>query len=741
MQKKPSAWPAPAPVESLPDVVLIVDRGDWPPAAGGNATGTASVLDWDVKRDLTGGALPGQARGASGFSVASATATIPQPVGAPLTPWATTARRITPGGQASLAATYGPSQGLRLGRFLVDSISGSDQEGSLAVDLVESQRDMDGLFTYAWAYDGAPTEAAGVLAYIARAAGYRTSPTPFGGLPVVSSYLVWEAPLTGSLDSYPPVMPRTLTQGVVWDSRKGRCVLGAGSRVAWSRTPGDPTAAVWPYVAISSFGPGVQVSMGSGLKLLLTSTGFTITGLDGNPSYIWRETWSSPAADGERIVILTNVDATTASIRDSVTQETFTATGNFDLFAGGIDITVQAGGACGGISAWSVNPVAWAEPSALIEHTGSLLAGVFDVQNKGAREVFQDIARATMGAGWQSETGTLIYRNRASLRSGAPVERVEAETSLVDVPWVIRREEVADRIEVAYTPASVVQDPTHKLTLWEATEPIYVAAGRTATVYADITGTTDRISAFSIYTATSSDPANLGYSRWLASTSRGGGGARPSDDAIRIETTIINPSRVRLRITNTTGGALWLVDGNGNPAVVLRTSLQVQPGEQESVSWGAAEDRAVQPYSFEGGQWVQDRAAALEMLDWLISQMVAPLPTIPAVQVKPDLARQLGDVIVLTEAKQDTLPGDPEHIPLKTKALITGISLSGDAGGYDQSLSLALLGVTFGDFDRWGTNLYPGAKTFAAFDAWLVSQGILTGAQLDAYFERALVDA
>lgn len=789
MQKKPAGWPVSAPVETVPDVQVSMDGGVWPPAAGTSPAGTASVLDWDVKRDLTGGALPGQALSGSGFSVATGTVNIPQPAGAPLTPWASAGRRVAPGGLAWLTASHSTVSSLRLGRFIVDSINGAALDDAVSLDLVESQRRMDGLFTYDWAYNAARPviDASAALRAAARAGGYRTEADEASQYGLFNEVGNIRVPFLGSIDPISGHVVST-TSGLVSRTSGGRAGF-AGGGVSLV----GPGAVAYPYYyrfgltidGLKEVSITFPTTRSSTVRCELSATGFKLY-TDATPSrkpdeklvatapwpdggftpgvptrvYLWM-TFSQNDATGTELKAVPSIYKNGSLING---DDVFATNPTMDGYPvrGGIEdpnpevITIGGPGQgwftdfvlTGDLSI--TDPSAMTDalgaaptltPNAFIEHASSPLSGVFDVKNKKARDVFQDIARATMGAGWQSETGDLIYRSRESLRTGAAVERVEAETSLVDVPWTIRQDEVADRIEVTYTPAAVVRDSTHKLTLWEATEPIQIGSNRSVTIYADITGTTDRISPFSIMNASKTDPANLAYSRWLAAPTPSGGGARPADEAIRIETKIVSPSKVRLNITNTTNGTLWLVDGDGNPTLILRSSLQVQPGEQQSVEWGAAEDRAIQPFTFDAGQWVQDRATALELLDWLNSQMAKPLPSIPSVSVKPDLARQLGDVIVLTEAKQDTLPGDPEHIPLKTKALITGISLSGDAGGYDQALSLALLGVTFGDFDRWGTNLYPGAKTFAAFDAWLVSQGILTAAQLDAYFERALVDA
>jgi hypothetical protein len=358
-----------------------------------------------------------------------------------------------------------------------------------------------------------------------------------------------------------------------------------------------------------------------------------------------------------------------------------------------------------------------------IEPTGSPLRGVFEVAGASAWDVAQQIAAATMGAVWITEAGVFTYRNRDSLRgSGTYRETIEALDSIESLEWTVDPSEVADRVEVTYTPTETVTS-SNATTLWEATEPIKVGPDRTLTLNVDITGTTDRISTF-IPLWPSSNPDATVYpaermSRWAASLSHLGGGDKPSDTAIRVAAEIVSPSRVRLRITNTTNTELWLVDGNGNPCLILRTSLHIQPSEPITISSGTDEDTALSPLSIDAGPWVQDPEAAQGILEWVTSQTARPQAVVNQVRVKPDLGRQLGDVVRLLDGATG----------LRSKALISGVSLSGDHSGYTQNLDLALLAVVFADYDRWC--IANGISTFADFDAWCIANNIITFAQFD----------
>lgn len=541
MQVKPTSWPVECDIETLPEVFLELHGSQWPPARGDVPQGTAEVGAWSVSRQLTGSALPGQVRAASGHSIATGSASFAQPDGAPLSPWGRGSLNLGPGGKCTLYASHagpGIALGLRLGSFVVAPVSGANTSNAVQLDLDEDSVRLQRPFTLNWAYDPANVtfDAAWVLERIAADAGYTTTD---------------------------------------------------------------------------------------------------------------------------------------------------------------------------------------------IEPTGSLLAGVFGVAGKSVWAVAQEIAEATMGAVWITEAGVFTYRNRNALRGlGGYVETIEALDSLEALAWSCDPADMADRVEVAYTPAEEVRS-MNTSTLWEATEVVKVSGGQAVRLTADITGTTDRFSAFiplwepSDPTATVFPPERM--SRWAAAATRDGGGERPADNALTVTTRIVNPSQVQIIVTNNTASTLWLVDGAGNPCLILRTGFHVVPGEPVSLSSGASEEAARNPLPIDLGQWVQDPAVAQDILSWVTSQTSRVQATIQQVRVKPDMARQLGDVVRLTDG----------HTGLRAKALITGISLSGDASSYTQTLDLALLAVVFADFDRWAVE--NNVATFADLDALFVARDLTTFAQFDEW--------
>lgn len=737
MQNKPVGWPVEAEIEVLPDLYLEMHQSEWPPGRDGVPDGTASVAAWSVDRQLQGSSLPGQIRGTLGFSIASGSVTFAQPEGAPLSPWARGPRLLGPGGRCTLYATHQPPStltGLKLGAFVVAPIRGANISNTVGLDIDEDSIRLKRPFRLDWSFDGssnANLDAAWVLSEIARTAGYHAVPTDTVetvlSLPLVGG----PAPRIGSLASAPTTR---------WSSVEGHIGLGPGSTL--TAAVADSTARlvrVTLSCVVSKTGgmitfAGVTFDIQSGQVLVKDSTGLRAT----LPITDSPEAWHQLELSVRRTTSL-SLEVWMRSPGEewgTSTMVTMGATLPAYLLRDGDTVLVETTGAHNGgptgsrwIRALRVYPHDPAQafvpftPTACLEASGSLLNGVFGVAEASAWSVAQDIARATMGAVWISEDGIFTYRARAALRgAGGYGESIEALDSLESLDWTIDPGDIADRVEYTYIPTDVMRS-NEAITLWEASEPIRVAAGQKVSITADITGTTDRFSPFIPIWKPSDKDTPVYFtermSRWAASTSAEGAGERPADNSIRISVEQLSPSKVRIHLTNTTTTQLWMVDGNGSPCLILRTSLLVTPGEPVMISAGASEAVAVNPLSVDAGAWVQDEVTASSMLGWISGQTSRAQATIDQVRVKPDLGRQLGDVFRITD----------EITGLRSKAIITGVSLAGTNSGYTQLLDIALLDLIFEDFDTWCRQ--NRIDTFQQLDDWLATNNIVTFQQFD----------
>src|SRR6185312_10609927 len=121
-----------------------------------------------------------------------------------------------------------------------------------------------------------------------------------------------------------------------------------------------------------------------------------------------------------------------------------------------------------------------------------------------------------------------------------------------------------------------------------------------------------------------------------------------------------------------------------------------------ALAMGKSEDNATAPLSIDLGAWVQRYEDAQSIMEWAWSQVQEPRAMIEGVRVKPNLARQIGDIVRVTD----------ETTALSSKALVSGIHLNGSHGQYEQTLDLVLLDVTFYDLSK-----HLGTKTFAQLSA------------------------
>lgn len=725
MQQKPNGWPKSSAVEILPSFYLRMAYSQWPPAGDETPQGVAPISSWSVDRELTGSNLPGQVRGPSGFSIATGSVVFPQPQGAPLSPWARGSLQLGPGGLCSLYATHKAGEQLNLGKFFVAPISGSSTSNTVSLDLEDHSIQLRRPYSLTWRYDPllANLDAAWVVAQIAERNGFLSTPTAPSGT-------VFNAPLVGSAE----VVTGTLASvpALQWESGDGLVGMGNVSRI-WGRLDGFDQ---WTR----ELGIAAQVSGRGGMVLI---GAFTV---DIRDNYVLIrdsvgelgrfELPQKTSAIRDVMVSLARVSANKLGVRIGEPGGSWSARTDFTtldpvpLDTADIPVAVTTYGYGGGanVGRW-INGVRMWEHSgtsvpaattitAYIEHTMSTLSGVFNLQNRSSWEVLQEIAASTLGAVWVDEQGSLIYRNREGLRQREFTETIEALDSLESLEWTVDPGDVADRVEVNYTPADVFSG-ANILTIWEATSRIRVGAGLTVTLRLDIPGSTDRISGFMPLWDESEAPNR--FSRWMASTLIDGSGVRPADNALSFSWEIVGGSVIELRITNRTNQGLWLVDSSGDPYLIIRTNRHVAPGETQSISSGASESNSITPLSINAGEWVQDAAVAQEILNFARSQTARAQAVLPRVRVKPDLARQLGDIVRLTDG----------HTDLVSKAIITGIHLTGGEAGYEQRLDLGLLDPVFTDFDK--TLTAQEITTFEQLEALLISAGVSTFEEFDEW--------
>lgn len=715
MQQKPANWPAESPVELIPEMFVQFRDSTWPPASEETPQGTTPVGSWSVNRQLTGGMLPTQVRGVSGHSIASGSVQIPQRDKA-MSPWGFGQYRLGPGGRCTLYASQAggyttvPDRRIELGQFMVAPISGASMDAVVNLELDEFSMRLRKPFKLDWTYVAADRlDASWVVYQVAKAGGYLAVPNT-----VSSTRLSF--PLQGSIapDKAASIPNVNATGDLAWSEHDGQIGLGPGGTVLADASD-DPD--VW-VVTLDHNGLGSVVLRVPGCEnITFTVAAASVTATRDSVETLQVQILGAlPSTAGWRRVQF-QVDLRTFSLR---ARAEGTAYGSYDSKPWTPVRSSPPRGSVRGIGSAIVRGVQftadvdtdlWARPrTARINPTGSILTGLFDVPLTPGWDLLQEIASSTGGAVWMDETGTLIYRSRHLLRgTGSYGETIDALDKMESLAWRVDPADQADRVELTYEPTAV-SESLDATTLWEAESLVLVKAATPTTLFVDIEGTTDRLSRWTPVWDESALATQL--SRWAASYAIDGSGTRPESSALTVTAEMVGVSRVKITLTNNTEFSLWMVDGNGSPALILRTSLLVSTGNAVTINKGKGDEDAENPLSLSTGMWVQNADSAQQILHWTAGETEVAQPVLEGVRVVPDLSRQLGDLVRVI----DPVTG------LRSKALISGIGLSGDASGYSQNLDLSLVSLTFAD---WETQMQgAGVTSFTDLDNVLQAQNI-----------------
>ncbi|QIK82982.1 hypothetical protein [Sanguibacter sp. HDW7] len=295
-------------------------------------------------------------------------------------------------------------------------------------------------------------------------------------------------------------------------------------------------------------------------------------------------------------------------------------------------------------------------------------------------EICQWVARVTLGACWLSETGVLTYRGPAAMRGqGTPRETIHTLPQVVDLPWQVSTDDVADRVTLTYTPLLVERVTDASLTVWESTETLTVAAGATVVVEQDLETAVDGLAPWLPIWSTAAPEAQR--SRWAASTQADGGGERPADSALTVAATLVTASRVRITVKNNAAVTLYVGGGQPTQLLIVRANARASRSAQVTLAAGVEASVSRSECSLDVGTGVSSEAEAHTLLAWLAAQTASPRATLSQIQVVPDLARRLGDLVEIV----DPITG------LSSRCIIAGVHLEAGAGSITQSLDLTLV--------------------------------------------------
>jgi len=548
-----------------------------------------------------------------------------------------------------------------------------------------------------------PVDAAYVIDRCARAMGYYATPSTASSAILCVHGCGGTVPEVGSWDSSVTIVDGQIAYGT---DDSGRVYAYAttgpelGMASAWSvgQTIYITTTVPDVTAAYTAFAFDSASTIGDGPQLLISATGVSAYYGAGS-SFI-----AQHARDDGRIQVkLTRTSSTVVQVSvRSAAGAAFTTPVSVTGVAVTADFTRgSAGGQWLGLQISTDDGGAdiWLEGNATIAATGSVLQAILPGDAQTAWGLVQDVAQSTLGAAWIDGSGTLVYRAKEAMRGAQGVTgTVDALESIVDLPWSIATDDVADRVEIDYSPPDV-QTGSQTVTVWQTSDVLSISNGQTRTQIVTLDGAVDGIAPFfQIGDTLGGDDSVM--SRVQANTKADGTGTVAVVYTVRA--TLITPSKVKLTISRPLTDAvpipIYFVDTSGNPAITMRaqSTYAASPDQTSSVASGVSETRATNPLTIDCGAWVQDPNTASEFQSWLAGMVAEPLATLSQVQVVPNSAINIGDVWRIN---------DPLYTGLSAKCLVTGAVLTGAPGSLTQTLDLVILGVSVQDVDDYITSL------------------------------------
>lgn len=700
----------------LPAIILALS-GTWPPARNGRPAGVSEVGAFSYEREIVGSTLPGNVRARTGLSVGSGSATVAQEPDAGLTPWAQDpGKRVAAGVLATLYAET-PTGSEPMGSWVTAETSGSPLSPEVSVALLERQSPgKRGAHTVA---HGQSTDPGALAADLARQCGFLSVPPPAAGalaaLPI--SYGV-DIPDAGA------IIPDLAIPA--WGTASG--ALGAsGVRAHFPNAPSlPPTFCVtlnastdtigWVEFLFTTFvanGGYVRISPWSRqIEVKLGGSAVSSGTWAGSPDAVWSkrvqvEISVNRAGDG----MMNFLGARARTGPGAPWSAQVTATGSsydvavFSILSNqvsisGIQLTTSAD-APGLYSAPMASIVPLAEPGVTVSR--------WMPHDLSPWDALQALVGANLAAAWVTRAGTLVCRDRNYLAGQSPsIETVDLATRAEDLPWSIDPADVADRLEVTYSPGGAVANPGVASNVFTLGEVISIPAGGTVEILVPLEGPCVPIESWDHAAFVPPGSAVASWPKSIYSTMTAPSGGSPINVMLtEIRVIRVNSGAVTIRVTNRHSSTAWLVDAAGQPCLILQALDAIRYDTPASITRGELSEAAANSATVELAHWVQSASAAESVADYTWGRLSSPAWKAGSVRVVPSWTTDLGQIVQLQHPASS----------LDVRALVTKVVVSGQPGEVTQLLDLVLLPPTWADFDAaWA------GKTWTAFDALWAGQ-------------------
>jgi hypothetical protein len=747
-------WAKTADSYVLPSIKLSVTGAGW--------LSGAAVGSWMVDRELVASTIPGNIRQRTGLSIGAASVTVRPAVRA--TPWSKTpATRVTDGLPATLYAEASDGTTKTLGAWVTDETDGSLSAEDVTVDLLEASfvgREMPQTLPPAnWNRPFFPNRPVDPVWPVSR----MLEKVGFPSVPIGREDAMLRVPMDGAIQASGD---REWTAGgqIVggWSLMPDGTLGGSSGSAILSVATGPPFAPgtmTW-HIALNVVGTVYLVDDAQGWMVRVVndqSTGTYNVAASNNAGVSWGTTRTfagRQSADWpDRVQIELSRTLTSAGMSMSWTSTSARArssavsswsslsthSSTLPLATPDSRIWVAGGYAVPGVPGIPGSPPAgrfsafimdiaqpssddlWAPRRAFLKPLGGDLGMPMVPPGLDAWGVIQDCASANLGGVVIDLDGMARVLTRDDLAgTGAAGAAVDVGSEWEDLAWTLDPEDTADRVEVSFTPPTITEADFGSSTLapevWSADGVIPLNAGETITIPVTFDSKA-AIGVFSTFIVPVGTPSALwSQNSTICSYDNPDGAGVPLDASlVTASARQTSSTTAEITVANRTGAMAYLVDGNGDPCLILRARTVATYATRQIVERGAAADVAQRPLQVDLTPWVQSQAHASTIADYLWDRVSGGgLWKASSVRCRLDWSLDIGQVRSLAHSRSG----------LDAKALITKVHFDGSEVQIAQSLDLVLIPWTYSDFAAtWPTQTYAqfataqGTRTYADHEA------------------------
>lgn len=337
--------------------------------------------------------------------------------------------------------------------------------------------------------------------------------------------------------------------------------------------------------------------------------------------------------------------------------------------------------------------------TAFLQHTSveGTLQGTKAIDTT-VRGLLDELGAAELGAFWLDAHGRLHFRNRGGLVASTPVRTITTLDDIFGFEWERAPDSVKSSVAVRWTSVAQGRNVNPTITVWqgngdrlegdEPQEEIVAPPGdeEWVAVQTALWSPWDNFSGF---------PSGFTSGRY--SWSFGSDGVDADEHYRPVESTMEQIGQRAWKLTckvtttavmkapatpNNLPGLPARLHGENLPIVRakgrMRFHEEVTAGTNRGPTWAPA-------FEHDAGQWVQSEANAVRLAEALQDWMVTPMVTIRGVRIHPDPRLELGDVVFLR---------DTHAYNRLVRALIVGVSLSGEAGKMQMTLDVQVISTS-----------------------------------------------